>query len=307
VFVLDPTRWTASDTHGLDADLSHGDRVIIGGPSPGHTLLPVLLGLARAPVWMAGTTGSTHPVSRLPEVAGVTTVIATGEGRYASPPVGDNQPVALLAGANGILALASAPGSAAGRGTVVLLASSTPLQNSSLGLADNAAFALDLVPSGSEVVIDEYDHGFGQPGSGLAGLPASWRWGLGILLVAIVVWVLSAARRFGPPDPPGRITVPPRVLYVDAMATLLSTRPAPELTTAVAPVYIEARRRLCQRLGVPTDASDDVLRNRLSHGWDATQFPDGMAQSVLRAPQSSDDVVAVGVALSELDREARDQ
>jgi len=123
------------------------------------------------------------------------------------------------------------------------------------------------------------------------------------VLLAIVVWVLSAARRFGPPDRPGRITVPPRVRYVDAMATLLSTHPVDQQVEAAAPVVVEARRRLCRRLGLPFDAPDDVVRERLGHEWDATSWPPGLAEAVIRRPTSADDIVAVGRALSELDRE----
>jgi hypothetical protein len=91
------------------------------------------------------------------------------------------------------------------------------------------------------------------------------------------------------------------------MATLLSTRPIDQLIDAVAPVSIEARQRLCRRLGLPPDASDDHLAQRLSHGWDATSLPPGLADAVMRAPSSATDVVAVGTALSQLDREGRNQ
>jgi hypothetical protein len=190
-----------------------------------------------------------------------------------------------------------------GRGSLVLLASSSPLQNGALGQADNAAFALDLVPAGSTVVFDEYDHGFGHAGSGLAGLPAAWRWGLAFVLLSVLVWVLSAARRFGPPDPPARITVPARVRYVDAMATLLSTRPPDQLVDAVAPVVSETRRRLCRRLALPPDASDAEVTDRLRRDGEATHLSAELVDAVLRPLHSVDDVVAVGTALSRLERE----
>jgi hypothetical protein len=206
----------------------------------------------------------------------------------------------MLKGSAGVLALV-----AQGRGTVVLMASSSPFHNSSIGRADNAAFALDLVAPGAPVVFDEYDHGFGRPSPGLAGLPASWRWGLSFMILALLVWIISASRRFGPPDGPDRITVPPRVRYVDAMATLLSTRPTDQVVEAVAPVHDEARRRLCRRLGVPVDASDEMVAHRLANGGTGTVLPPGVADIVLRPMRSAEDVVAVGQALSELEGEGR--
>jgi hypothetical protein len=302
VFVLDPTSWTASDTDALERALSQGDRVVLGGSPPGDGVLRALLDVTTAPRWRSVAAGTTHPVVDLPEVAGVQTVIATGSGTYVVGSSGSGDPVPLLRGPGGVLALA-----AQGRGTVVLLGSSSPIENGALGRADDAALALDLVPPRSPVVFDEYDHGFGRPGDGLAGLPAKWRWGLGFILLAIVVWVLSAARRFGPPDRPGRITVPPRVQYVDAMASLHSTRSTDHLIEAAAAVRGEARRRLSRRLGLPPDAPDDVLADRLSRAGDTASLPPETADAILRPPTTADDLVAVGRAMAELDREGRNR
>jgi hypothetical protein len=301
VFVLDPTSWTASDTRALERDMADGDRVVLGGRSPAPGVLGSL-GIVSPPRWQGAPAGTTHPVTRLPEVGGVQTVNATGAGSYAAAPAGVLELVPLLKGPRGVLALVTP-----GRGSLVLLASSSPLRNGALGKADNAAFALDLVPARSTVVFDEYDHGFGRAGSGLAGLPASWRWGLAFVLLSVVVWVLSAARRFGPPDAPTRITVPARVRYVDAMATLLSTRPPEQLVEAVAPVVSEARRRLCRYLGLPPDSSDAVVADRLRRGGEITHLPPELAEVVLRPLHSADDVVAVGAALSGLEREGRNR
>jgi hypothetical protein len=167
VFVLDPASWKTSDTDALEHALAHGDRVVLGGPPPATGVLRLLLGIPSPPVWHPGPAGLTRPVAVRPEVTGVQSVIATGLGTYAVARDNPGEPVPLLRGPGGILALVTQ-----GRGTLVLLASSSPLQNGSLGRDDNAAFALNLVAQGSPVVIDEYDHGFGQPGAGLAGLPA---------------------------------------------------------------------------------------------------------------------------------------
>jgi hypothetical protein len=302
VFVLDPTSWSGADTRALKQTVAEGDRVILGGPSPGPGVLRSLLGPVAPPRWQAATAGTTHPVTVLPEVAGLHSVVSSGTGSFAPPLTGSAEPTPLLRGTGGVLAMV-----VRGRGTVILLASSSALDNASLGRADNAALALDLVAPGAPVVFDEYDHGFGRPGTGLAGLPASWRFALGFLLLAVFVWILSASRRFGPPDGARRITVPPRVLYVDAMATLLSTRSSDQVVEAVAPVRDEARRRLCRRLGLPIDAPDQILAERLDRTPDLIGLPGGLADTVLRPLVSDEDVMAVGRVLSALAAEGRHQ
>jgi hypothetical protein len=299
VFVLDPATWSSADTAALRRDLAVGDRVVLGGRPP--TALSRLLGISSPPSWQSAAAGATHPVSAATELTGVHTVISPGPGAYVGTgaPAGTVTP--LLRGPGATLAFVAG----AGPGSVVLLASSSPLRNGVIGRADNAAFALDLVPSGWAVTFDEYDHGFGRPGTGLAGLPAPWRWGLGLALAAVLVWILSAARRFGPPDPPARIPVPARVRYVDAMATLLSTRPAHDRVEAAEPVRREARRRLCRHLGVPFDAADDVMAARLAYGVGATGVPASTAEAVLRPPATPEDLVALGAALAELERHDR--
>lgn len=91
------------------------------------------------------------------------------------------------------------------------------------------------------------------------------------------------------------------------MATLLSARPTDQVVEAVMPVREEARRRLCRRVGLPVDASDQVLADRLSSGWAVAALPDGVVDVVLKQPGSPEDVVAVGRALAELEREGRNR
>ena len=55
-----------------------------------------------------------------------------------------------------------------------------------------------ISPVAAPVAFDEYDHLLTSSGSGIAGLPGHWQAGLLLALVAVVVWILSAARRFGP-------------------------------------------------------------------------------------------------------------
>jgi hypothetical protein len=299
LFVLDPTSWNTSDTRALVAVVSAGDRLVLGGRPPAG-VLRTLLGHSVTPSWRSVVAGTTHPVSAPFLVSGVDTVVAPGRGVYIPTTTRPSGLTPVLAGSEGDLALVGGHG-----GSIVLLASSSPLRNGALGRADNAALALRLVTPGSPVVFDEYDHGFGRSGTGLAGLPAAWRWGLALALLAIVVWVVSAARRFGPPDQPGRVTVPPRVGYVDAMATLLSTRPADQVIEAAAPVREEARRQLCRRLGLPTEATDDVVAGRLADAGYLPGLSEEQTGVILRPPSSVADVVAVGSALAQLEGEDR--
>lgn len=105
-----------------------------------------------------------------------------------------------------------------GRGRLVLVADSSPLQNQLLAQADDAVLAVELAgPRGRPVAFLESVHGYGKA-SGLAALPTGWRWGLGLLALAALTWVLSQARRLGPPDVAVRELPPPRAAYVEAIA-----------------------------------------------------------------------------------------
>ena len=147
-------------------------------------------------------------------------------------------------------------GAAAGGG----VASSAPLTNAFLAQRDNAALGLNLAgPSGQPVVFDEYDHGYGRVGRGLAGLPSWWRWGLGLALAAVVVWMLSASRRFGPVERATRPLIPARVAYADALASALAALPDAQLVDSVQPLQDEARTLLCRRSGMPGSVDDATL------------------------------------------------
>ncbi len=304
MFVLDPTSWSSSATAALLRSLEQGDRVVLGGRPPAKGVLRALLGDGTVPQWSSAVAGVARPVLDVPEVHGVTTTISRGRGTYAGPGAANPSipaAAALLSSRSGTLALV-----ARRSGSLMLLASSSPLQNGSLTRADNAAFGVDLAgPDGSTVAFDEYDHGFGRAGDGLAGLPASWRFGLGFALVAVVVWMLSASRRFGPPEEPGRIVVPARVQYVDAVATLLSARPREQLVEALDPVRAEARRRLGRRLGLGPGVTDDALVEAASHDSrrGSLDLPDEVVEAVVNPGGSTDDLIALGRALAWLERQ----
>jgi hypothetical protein len=180
----------------------------------------------------------------------------------------------------------------------VLLASADPFTNAALASRDNAAFALNLAGPGSRpVVFDEFDHGYGRTGSGLAGLPDWWRWGLGLALGAVVVWMVSAARRFGPVEASSRPMIPARVGYVDALATVLAVLPERQLVETAGPVSAEARSLLCRRSGLPVTASDPEVLAAAR----AARIPDQVAVPVVGQTEASSDLVALGTALAWLE------
>jgi hypothetical protein len=128
-----------------------------------------------------------------------------------------------------------------GRGRLLALADSSPLQNTGLRRADNAALALRLAgPEGRPVVFAESVHGF-APRSGLAALPGRWQVALGGLLLAALLGLLALGRRFGPPERADRELPPPRRAYVDAVAATL--RRTKTTSSATAPLRAAPRRR----------------------------------------------------------------
>jgi hypothetical protein len=289
--VLDPTSWTRADTTAVSGLLRQGGHVVLAGNPPGDGLLAALFGPGRLPQWRSPSSGPAHPVASAPVVAGV--------GSVSSGPTGSLVPagraVPVLAGRSRTFAVAD---DTAVQPPAVLLASSAPLTNALLADRDNAALGLNLAgPSGGRVVFDEYDHGYGHTGGGLAGLPDWWRWGLGLALASVVVWMLSAARRFGPVERSTRELIPPRIAYADALASALAALPEARLTDTVQPLRAEARTLLCRRSGVPPSTEDAELA-AAAHG---AGLPGPVVASVLDRPSSGPEVVALGRALAWLE------
>ena len=228
-----------------------GGRAVLAGGPFNSSVLRTLLGTSNVPVLSPVGVTSAHAVGSAPEVAGVSVVDADPSGG-AWDQAGTATPI--LRGDGASLALVADVGA----GRVVLLASASPLRNEFLGDADNALFALDLAGGpGRAVAFDEYAHGFGQ--GGLGALPAHWKWAFLVVGVAVVVWMWSAIRRFGPPERPERALAPARVAYVEGLATVLAATDVRRLGEALAPVQRAARASLCRRIGVPDDTADAVI------------------------------------------------
>ena len=278
--LADPQRITDEEGRALAAFVTAGGRLVAAGLG----VEPVLAGLpGGGPEWAGGRVDPAVPLLAVPEVAGVTTVEAGGSGVWRR--AGGMVPV--LGEADGVLAAVAT----VGRGRVVALADSSPLQNRLLARADNAAFALNAVGEGRPVAFAEAQHGYGQ-GTGLSALPSRWRWAIAGGFLAALVWMWSRGRRLGPADEIERPAPPARRAYVEAMAGALARTRQPDVV--VAPLQDRARRRLATRAGLPPDAGEDVLREAASQLRMAPEEIDAL----FRPCQTEADVVAVGRALA---------
>jgi hypothetical protein len=250
--------------------------------------------------WSASPAGTVTSFAASPLSAGVASVDSPGPGTFIVTRAGSGL-VTLAQGPGGVLALVIHRG-----GTLVVLASSSALWNQNVAAADNAAFGLNFAaPSHSVVAFDEYAHGVGVPGKGLASLPGPWRFGLATVLAALFVWIISAARRFGPPQESDRKMPPPRIGYVNAMATRLATRPMDEVVASTDVVRSELRATLTRRFGLPADASDEVLTSVASYSDNADSDFASMVALAVKEPTGGDDALDVAKALASLRRPRR--
>jgi hypothetical protein len=300
LFVLDPVNSLTPSLPALRRYLGDGGHLVLGGRL-GPGALRSLLGTTDTPIWQATSAGVAQPIEHTNQDTGVADVIAGPVGSYTVP-AGSTVSV-LLAGAAGALALEAT----VGIGTLVLLANTTPLQNSALAQADDAAFALDLAgPASAPVAFDEYDHGLGRTGTGLAGLPTHWKIALALAVLAALVWIWSAARRFGPPQLAERELIPARVAHVDAMAALLASGNADRLAAASAPLRDEGRSRLRRLLRADPSVTDAQLAD-LAASADLPSLTPELVSSLLDTPHTERDIVDEGRAFVALSRGTSDR
>ena len=196
----------------------------------------------------------------------------------------------LMASLDGVLAGAKA----IGEGMVVMLADSRLVENEFLGRADNAAVAVGLVGDSSRpVLILEYPHGFTRA-EGLAAIPVRWRWAFGLAGLAGVVWMLGRARQLGPPDRRLRRLPPPRVEYVNSMASGLAR--TGDLDGALEPLRSRLEHEV--RAISPGGRFDDpaALESAVARlGLDPADV-----HRALRTPSAPEDGMAVGRVLAAL-------
>jgi hypothetical protein len=232
VVALDAENVVPSEVRALERHLAAGGTVVAGGSPPPGWVTDLVGG--RRLGWRPDGVRGARVLAPAPETAGVTAVATAAGGAWTRP-----GPLRAVLGAPGRAVILAGP---AGRGRVVLLADPSPVQNRLLGVADNAQLALSLAGRGP-VAFAEGPHGYGRS-TGLAAIPGRWKLALGLLLLAALAFLLSRARRLGPPQDAGRVLPPPRIDFVDSVAVAL--RRTHDRDGASAPVAAAARAELAR-------------------------------------------------------------
>lgn len=245
--VADPEGLTVAETRRLVRFVATGGRLVVSG----ERSVPLLEAVTGVPVRWASAEAVDALAVWLPvDGTGSARELAGDRGgRWAEygglvPAAGADDRPAVLVGPMG-------------RGYVVALADTAPLQNADLGRADNAALAL-AAAGGQErrVVFVESVHGYAA--TGISAVPPSWKWVAAGLSLALVAGLWSAGTRLGPPEPSRRARRPPRRAHVEAVAAGLD-RVSAAPAVAVEPLLTASRADLASRLGVAPDASPTVL------------------------------------------------
>jgi hypothetical protein len=259
LFVIEPESLTDADAATLLDFATAGGRVVIGGSYPFylHRLRD------RPPVWSAhvsaGLNGGAAIYSEVdPRLGNIRQVETAGQGEWTDAGSGT---VLAHAGDAGLLTFERV-----GRGAIFFLADASPLENSYLARADNAAFALGLAGDAPcPVAFAEGAHGYGAR-RGLGAVPTPWKIALAVCAAAVLALAWSRSRRFGPPDRPARELPPARAEYVRALAVSLERTRDPG--RALAPMQQWARSRVALRAHLRPDASlEDIDRAAIQLGF----------------------------------------
>jgi hypothetical protein len=279
--MLDPDGFSSDQARALRRFAEHGGRVVAGGAEPGSWLDALM---ARdAPRWDDGGERRARVLVPAPETGSAERLETAEVGHWEAG--GDALP--LAAGGDGPIVLVQE----AGDGRIALVADSSPLQNRLLDEADNAALALALAGPGPVVFIESV-HGYGTE-TGLAALPARFRWALVLLALSGILLIVARWPRMGPPEPPEEPLFPPRRAYVDALAATLAR--SRDRSSAIEAVRSAARERLARRAALAPDADDEA--------WAAAARAAGLDHAEARAlvdDVADDDGIAAGRALARL-------
>ena len=284
VFVIEPQAITDDDDAALLAFASGGGRLVIGGSDPFY-----LRRLRdRPPEWRSG--GAAAYVEIDPGL-GARRVETAGRGSWQDPGSG----TVLAHTADTALLTAER----VGRGEILFLADTSPIENAYLARADDAAFALGLAGEATRpVVFAEGTHGYGAA-RGLGAIPTAWKLSLVILAAAAVVFAWSRSRRLGPPDRPARDLPPPRAEYVRALAVTLERARDPG--TALAPMQEWARLQIARRAHLPGDASpEETDRAAITLG-----FSESERAAMWFPPTDDNTALALGQLVSRLSQDER--
>jgi hypothetical protein len=206
--VLDPDVVEPKEAAAIGRWVRAGGRLLAGGAQEAAWLDAVM---ASPPEWRPTAAETSRPLVPVAETAGVRSVEPIEGGAWRHP--GGALPI--LGPADDPLAVSARDG----RGTVVLLADASPLQNRALDAAGNATLGLNLA-GGRGVAFLETVHGYGVS-RGLKALPSDVKWALIGLLAAGLLALWTAGRRLGPPEQDDAPAAPARIEYVEALAAAL--------------------------------------------------------------------------------------
>ncbi len=256
VIALDIGNPTEADIEALREFVAGGGYLIAGGGTDPDAIAEI--------TGLEPETGGSAPVSQTPllpvaQTEGVGAVASAGGALYTDPGAG----LPALGSSAGDLMLLDGPGGPGGDGQVALLASSDPLTNANITLADNAQFAIGVGLAGGEeraVVFLQSLERSGDSEQGLAALPDGWLPGFALLLLAALVLIGSRLRRLGPPDRDPSPAARPRADYIEAMARVLARRG--DLGRASEPVRRAALDGIARRSGEPVGTDADMLAAR---------------------------------------------
>ena len=184
IVVLDANGVTREDASALRTFVRDGGRLVGGGEDPSRWLS---VAVPSAPAWGSLRARTPQPLVPVPETEGVDRVTGGSTGSWTT----DGQSLPVLADRRrSLLSIAGE-----GKGRVLLLASSGPLQNEHLAQADNARLGIALAGAPTRrVVFAESYHGYGTS-SGLGAIPWAWKVTLSLALLAAIVLMVARGRR----------------------------------------------------------------------------------------------------------------
>jgi hypothetical protein len=218
LIVLDPDVMEPDEAKAIGDWVRSGGRLVAGGAGDSGWLDEVI---PHVPRWEPDGETEREPLLGVIETSDVEVVRAHEFGAWHE--LGNTLPVIGPADAPLVVTVRS------GEGSVALLADASPLHNRALDEADNAMFGLNLIGGARKpVAFLETVHGYGVS-RGFGGLPANVKWVLLGLALTTLMALWAAGRRFGPIEDIDEELPPPRVEYVDALASALArTKPDKE-------------------------------------------------------------------------------
>lgn len=180
-----------------------------------------------------------------------------------------------------------------GAGRLTILGSADPFTNAWLGQADNAVLAAAIFGRAPGDVLQIVPRApAGERDVGLLDLvaPGVWR-ALFLLTIAVVILVVARSRRLGSPVEERLPPVLPSGELARSLAGL--TARAGDRQGAAARLRSRARQRATSILGLPANADDQLIIDRLTT---VTTVPVEDADRALRDRQVTDDAALVDVA-----------